>query len=55
VINSSGVSLELNPDTLILRVPLKILGDPDFILASIKSYGTTLPVDVTAFRRLEVK
>jgi hypothetical protein len=54
-INSSGVSLELNSKVLILRIPLKVLGDPDFILTSMKVYGGILPVDSVVFRKIVIK
>jgi LmbE family N-acetylglucosaminyl deacetylase len=54
-IKAEGISLELNTHALILKVPLGMLGDPEFILTSMKSFGGDLPVDVTGFRKIEVK
>lgn len=60
LIKPEGVSLELTPDALFLKLPLKVLGGPDFILASIKPYtGMTqqefLPADVAGFRKIEIR
>lgn len=51
----AGVSFERNANTIALRVPLSVLGDPDFILASMKGYGGILPVDAIAFRKIVIK
>jgi len=50
-----GASLERNAKAITLKVPLSILGNPDYILASIKTYGGTLPVDATAFRKIRIR
>jgi LmbE family N-acetylglucosaminyl deacetylase len=54
-IQVEGVSLELNPGELIFKIPLVILGNPDFILTSMKAYRGVLPVDAIAFRKIEIK
>jgi LmbE family N-acetylglucosaminyl deacetylase len=38
-----------------LKVPLDALGDPDFIFASLKAYGGSLPMGVTGFRRIKIR
>jgi LmbE family N-acetylglucosaminyl deacetylase len=54
-INPQGISLELNSKFLILKVPLSALGDPDFILTSLKAYAGFLPIDTIGFRRIVIK
>lgn len=54
-IKAEGVSLSLNTDALILKVPLSVLGDPEFILTSLKVYGGILPPDTSGFRRIRIK
>ena len=55
MIKTKGVSVDFNSNILILKVPLGVLGDPDFILTSIKTYGEILPFDTTAFRKIYIK
>ena len=55
LIKPEGVHLDLNSNVLVLKVPLEILGKPDFILTSIKTYGEILSVDATGFRKIEIK
>jgi LmbE family N-acetylglucosaminyl deacetylase len=50
-----GVSLDFSKNTFILRLPLKLLGDPDYILTALRSYKGRLPVDATGFRKVWVK
>ncbi len=53
--NPQGLSLRLNSNALVLKVPLQLLGDPQFILVSLKARGGTLPIDATGFRKIEIK
>lgn len=55
MLKPQGISLQLNSNVLILKLPLQILGNPDFILTSIKSYGRPLPADVIGFRKIDIK
>ncbi len=55
MIKPEGVTIDINSNILILKVPLVVLGNPDFILTSIKTYGGVLPFDATAFRRICIK
>lgn len=54
-----GVSLDLEPTALILKIPLSSLGSPDFILASVRAYigekeeGNS-SVYTTGFRRIDI-
>jgi LmbE family N-acetylglucosaminyl deacetylase len=55
-IRTEEVGLELLSNELILKIPLKILGNPDFILTSLKSYtGITQKVNTTAFLKINIK
>lgn len=54
VINS-GVLLVPGENSLALKIPRKLLGDPDYILASVKAYHGNLPIDAVGFRKIKVK
>jgi LmbE family N-acetylglucosaminyl deacetylase len=55
MIRPEGLSLELNSRELNLKVPLKILGEPDFVLTAAKTYNGVLRVDTTSFREIIIK
>lgn len=55
MIKPAGLSLGLKSKELILEIPLKILGEPDFILAAVKTYAGALRTDTTSFRRINIK
>jgi len=55
MIKTKGISVDLNSNILILKVPLEVLSAPDFILTSIKTYGGVLPFDAAAFRKIYIK
>ena len=59
VINPQGVALELSSQALILKVPLSVIGSPDFILTSANVYtgrkqGEDSSVDTIGFRRINL-
>ncbi len=54
-IDPQGTSVELAKDYFYLKVPLKLLGDPDFILTCVTTDKSFLPFESTAFRRIEIK
>lgn len=54
VINS-GVLLDFNKNFLILKIPLKFLGYPDYTLTALKAYHGNLPVDATVFHKIKIK
>jgi len=54
-INPDNIRLDLSSDDLVLRIPLAVLGNPDFILTSVKAHGGKLPVSATGFRRIVIK
>ncbi len=55
MLKPQGISLQLSSNALILKVPLQVLGNPEFILSSMRSYGWPLPADVTGFRKIDIK
>ncbi|MBI5145402.1 MAG: PIG-L family deacetylase [Candidatus Omnitrophica bacterium] len=55
IIKPEGISLTLEPKVFVLRVPLKVLGEPDFILGSMKSYGGSLPVEAVSLRKIIIR
>lgn len=55
MISSDGVRLDFGLHELLMRIPLNILGDPDFILTSIKAYRAKLSVEATGFRKILIK
>ncbi|MBU0548438.1 MAG: PIG-L family deacetylase [Candidatus Omnitrophica bacterium] len=54
VINS-GVLLEFGKNYLILKIPLKLLGEPDYVLTALKAFHGNLPIDAVGFRKIKVK
>jgi len=54
LIHPDGVSLELNGDSLLLKVPLAFLGDPDLLLVSVRASKGVIPVQTAAFRLIEL-
>ena len=51
-IREPGISLDLNADSLVLKVPMALLGQPDFLLASVKAYGGLFPVAASSYRKI---
>jgi len=54
MIKAEGISSELNAQEFLLKVPLKILGEPDFILSLIKKYRKILPMDTLSFCKINI-
>jgi len=54
VINS-GVLLDFEKNFLILKIPLKLLGQPDYTLTALKAYHGNLSADVAVFRKIKIK
>ena len=54
-ITPPGISLQLDSNVLVLQVPLEVLGNPEFILTSIKAYAGALPVDAIGFHKIYIK
>lgn len=53
-INPEGMALDLSQKNLILKVPLKALGEPDFILTSVRAYTGALPEDFLGFCKINL-
>ena len=49
------VRLDYQNDSLVLRIPLRVLGDPSRILISVNAHKTELPFDETAWRIIELQ
>lgn len=54
-IKPEGVFMETDEKGLTLKIPLKVLGDPDFLLVSAKAYSGTLPAEAIGFRKINIK
>lgn len=50
-----GVLLDHGENSLVLKIPLGLLGNPDYILVSLKDYHGKPPVDAVGFRKIKVK
>jgi hypothetical protein len=55
IVDPKGASLEYKRSELILKIPLKILGDPDFILIAVKTHSGILRTDTSAFRKINLR
>lgn len=55
MLKPEGIALELNTKELIIKIPLKILGEPDFLLTSLKTSKGRLPVDAVVFRKINIR
>ena len=53
VINS-GVLLNFDKKSLIFKIPLKLLGQPDYTLMALKAYRGNLPIDAVVFRKVRI-
>ncbi|MFA5092760.1 MAG: PIG-L family deacetylase [Candidatus Omnitrophota bacterium] len=51
---NSGVLLDLNKDYLILKVPFKLLNDPDYLLTSLKMRRGNLTIDAVGYRKIRI-
>lgn len=55
MISPEGVFVIMKPTAYILGVPLKLLGDPDFVLTSMKVYGGTTAVASVGVQKVEIE
>jgi len=51
----SGVLIDFGRNSLIIKIPLKFLGQPDYTLTALKAYHGNLPIDAAVFRKVEIK
>ena len=54
-VGPQGASLDRDREGAVLKVPMGLLGDPEFILASIKIHGGAFSFDTTGFRKLNIE
>jgi len=55
IIAAEAVDLQVEPRELVLKVPLALLGDPDFVLVSFKAYTDNLPFNSPGFLKLKIR
>ena len=51
----SGVLLDFEKSSLILKIPLKLLGQPEYALMALKAYNGNLPIDAAVFRKIKIQ
>lgn len=51
----SGVLVDFGKNFLIIKIPLKLLNQPDYVLTALKAYHGNLPIDVVVFRKVKLK
>lgn len=54
LIRPQGVSVVVEPHAVVLKIPLEVLGNPDFILTSARSYRQDLSADTVGFRKIVI-
>ncbi|MDD5561515.1 MAG: PIG-L family deacetylase [Candidatus Omnitrophica bacterium] len=52
---NSGVMLDFGKKHLILKIPLKVLGQPEYVLTALKAFHGNLPIDAVGFRKVKIK
>jgi len=50
-----GVLLDFGKNSLIFKIPFKLLGEPDYLLTSLKAYHGNLPIDAVGYRKIRIK
>lgn len=53
-VSSGGVSVQLSKEQVTVGIPLRLLGDPDLMLVSIRTYDRMQPRGAAGFRRIRV-
>lgn len=51
---SSGIAMNVQDSSIIIKIPLEVLGSPDYIFARGKAYTDAAPSDVSSWRVLEL-
>ena len=54
-VSSEGVTAEFKPGKLLLRVPLALIGAPEFVLSAVKVYSGIFPLEISGFRKVDLK
>ncbi|MDD5281306.1 MAG: PIG-L family deacetylase [Candidatus Omnitrophica bacterium] len=52
---NSGVIFEFGRNYLVIKIPLKLLGEPDYVLTALKAFHGNLPIDAVGFRKVKVR
>jgi hypothetical protein len=52
---NSGVRVFSGRNFLTIKIPIKLLGQPDYVLTALKTYHGNLPIDVVAFRKVKIR
>jgi len=55
IIPGHDVSVKLDSNSFIIKIPLALLGEPDFILSFMKGYREFLPVDSISIRKVNIR
>lgn len=54
IIQAQGVSLDLKPEELVIKIPFTLLGSPDFIFVSVRGNAGISCPDTLSFRKLSI-
>jgi LmbE family N-acetylglucosaminyl deacetylase len=54
-INPGGITASFTRNDVVFRLPLAVLGQPDFILSSMRMYAGIVPVDTVSFRKIVLR
>lgn len=54
-LKQGNVILDLQPQEDVLKIPLVLLGDPDFLFVSVKGYANINCVDTLSFRKVNIR
>ena len=55
MISSDGLKIEVGSEEYVLKVPLKVLGDPDFVFSLIKAYIDKTPFYLQGFTKVRIR
>ncbi|MFA5156654.1 MAG: PIG-L family deacetylase [Candidatus Omnitrophota bacterium] len=55
VIVPEGIDIQISPEELTVKIPFSVLGDPDFILASVHGNGGVSCPDTVSFRKINIR
>jgi LmbE family N-acetylglucosaminyl deacetylase len=55
IIDAKGIHYTYSKNEFMLAVPLELLGEPDFILSSARTYAGILPIDTVSFRKIQIR
>ncbi|MDP2831016.1 MAG: PIG-L family deacetylase [Candidatus Omnitrophota bacterium] len=54
-IKDPGARIDFGRNSLIIKIPLELLGQPDYTLTALKAYHGNLPIDGAVFRKVKIK